>query len=97
MDGKLRNNGTGLKKNHQIPSGGTVVIGQDQDKVGGGFQLVDCFGPGEVTEVNLWGRVLSASDIAAQNANCHIPQAGLVHWWAQFKDGVKGDVKVVEP
>ena len=35
LDGQLQSNGTGLKENHQIPAGGTVVIGQDQDTVGG--------------------------------------------------------------
>ena len=96
LDGQLQSNGTGLKENHQIPAGGTVVIGQDQDTVGGGFQTADSFGPGEVTEVNLWSRVLSASDIAAQYANCHITKVGLMHWWEQFKDGVSG-LTVVKP
>ena len=59
LDGQLQSSGTDLKKNHQIPAGGTVVIGQDQDKVGGDFDIEDSFGPGEVKEVNLWSRVLS--------------------------------------
>ena len=45
LDGQLQSNGTGLKENHQIPADGTVVIGQDQDTVGGGFQTADSFGP----------------------------------------------------
>ena len=85
-----------MKKNHQIPASGTVVIGQDQDKVGGGFQITQSFGPGEVTEVNLWSRVLSGDEIATQKANCDIAQAGLVLWWGQFKGNVTG-VKIVEP
>ena len=82
--------------NHTIPSGGTVVIGQDQDNVGGSFQIRETFGPGEVTEVNLWDTVLSVSDIAAQHSNCTITP-GLVHSWPQFKDGVHGDVQIAEP
>ena len=85
-----------MKKDHQIPAGGTVVIGQDQDKVGGGFSIEDSFGPGEVTEINLWSRVLSGDEIATQKANCDIVQAGLVLWWGQFKGNVPG-VKIVEP
>ena len=96
LDGQLQSNGTDLKKNHQIPAGGTVIIGQDQDKVGGGFQITQSFGPGEVTEVNLWSRVLSGDEIATQKANCDIAQAGLVLWWGQFKGNVTG-VKIVEP
>ena len=83
-------------RNHTIPSGGTVVIGQDQDSVGGGFEIGDAFGPGEVTEVNLWDTVLSASDIAAQHSNCTI-MPGLVHSWAQFKNGTHGVVQIEEP
>ncbi|XP_022796770.1 sushi, von Willebrand factor type A, EGF and pentraxin domain-containing protein 1-like isoform X2 [Stylophora pistillata] len=96
LDGQLRSNGTGLKENHQVPAGGTVVIGQDQDTVGGGFSIGDSFGPGEVTEVNLWSRVLSASDIAEQYANCYINKVGLMHWWEQFKDSVS-NLMVIEP
>ncbi|XP_022809499.1 neuronal pentraxin-2-like [Stylophora pistillata] len=96
LDGRLQSNGTGLKENHQIPAGGTIVIGQDQDRVGGGFQSKNSFGPGEVTEVNLWSRVLSASDIAEQYANCYITKVGLMHSWEQLKGGVS-NVIVVEP
>ncbi|CAH3037281.1 unnamed protein product [Pocillopora meandrina] len=96
LDGQLQSSGTDLKKNHQIPAGGTVVIGQDQDSVGGGFDSAQSFGPGEVTEVNLWSRVLSGDEIATQKANCDIAQAGLVLWWEQFKGNVTG-VKIVEP
>ena len=96
MDGQLQSNGTDLKKNHQIPDSGTVVIGQDQDKVGRKFDTKQSFGPGEVTEVNLWSRVLSGDEIATQKANCDIVQAGLVLWWGQFKGNVTG-VKIVEP
>ena len=96
LDGQLQSSGTELKKNHQIPAGGTVIIGQDQDKVGGKFDTKQSFGPGEVTEVNLWNRVLSRDEIATQKANCDIAQAGLILWWEQFKGNVNG-VKIVEP
>ena len=96
LDGQLQSSGTDLKKNHQIPAGGTVIIGQDQDKVGRKFETKQSFGPGEVTEVNLWSRVLSGDEIATQKANCDIAQAGLVLWWGQFKGNVTG-VKIVEP
>lgn len=95
-NGQLVENGRGMTTNYVISPGGTAVIGQDQDSLGGGFQMRDAFGPGEVTELNLWDRVLSASDIAAQHANCTLT-TGLVHSWAQFKDGVNGNVQVEEP
>jgi len=95
-NGQLVDNGTGKSTSYVILSGGTAVIGQDQDSVGGGFQMRDAFGPGEVTELNLWNRVLSASDIADQYANCTFT-TGLVHSWDQFKYGINGSVQVEQP
>lgn len=79
----------------KISSGGTTVIGQDQDEVGGGFVASQAFVL-DVTEVNGWSTVLSRSDIVAQYSNCHITQ-GSVNWWSQFKAGVHGGVQIVEP
>ena len=94
-DGVNVGSGTGLNKGGKIASGGTTVIGQDQDKVGGDFDREQAF-VGDVTEVNVWGTVLSESDIVAQYRNCHITQ-GSVNWWSQFKDGVYGGVQIIEP
>ena len=96
QNGQLVKNGTGMTTNYVILSGGTAVIGQDQDSMGGSFTKEDAFGPGEVTELNLWNRVLSASDIADQYANCTLT-TGMVHTWAQFKDGISGAVQVEQP
>ena len=85
-----------MTTNYVILSGGTAVIGQDQDSVGGAFSKQDAFGPGEVTELNLWDSVLSTSDITAQHANCTITTES-VQSWAQFKDGVHGAVQVEQP
>ena len=57
--------------------------------MGGGFDTEDAFGPGQLAEVNMWSRVLSGSEIAAQYQDCHIPQ-GSVHAWSQFKDAING-------
>ena len=94
-DGKIVGSGSGFYKNGMISSGGTTVIAQDQDTVGGGFVADQSF-VGDVTEVNVWGAVLSESDIVAQYHNCHITQ-GSVNFWSQFKGNVHGDVLVVEP
>ena len=96
MDGQLTDSGAGLMAGHVIPSGGTAVLGQDQDSVGGGFQTNQAFGPGQLTEVNMWSWVLSENEIAAQYQDCHIPQ-GSVHAWSQFKDAINGAVHLIEP
>ena len=85
MDGHREDSSDGLQKGHVIQKGGTLVIGQDQDFMGGGFVERDAFGPGSVAELNMWGTVLSESDIVAQYESCNITE-GSVHAWSQFKD-----------
>lgn len=78
MDGKLTENGTVLMKGHVIPHGGTAVIGQDQDTMGGGFEMEDAFGPGVVGALNMWDKVLSECDIAKQVVTCIIPHGSVL-------------------
>ena len=82
-----------FKIGHVIPQGGTVVFGQDQDSLGGGFQSNDAFGPCQLAELNMWSRVLSENEIAIQYQECRIPP-GSVHAWSQFKDLTHGAVRV---
>ena len=95
QDGQLKVQGVDLQKGGIIKSGGIVVLGQDQDTIGGGFGLADAFG-GQLTELNMWDKVLSDSDVAAQYASCSIPQ-GSVLAWSVFKNLIHGNVKVKEP
>ena len=94
-DGKLEDQGVYFQKGYILTAGGIVVLGQDQDSFGGGFNTNDAF-VGELTELNMWGRVLSEGDIAAQFENCSIPN-GSVLAWPFFKNAVHGQLQVVEP
>lgn len=94
-DGMVVGSGSGMAKGHKITSGGTTVIAQEQDTMGGGFDKNQAF-VGEVTKVNVWGVELSESDIVAQYHNCHIT-LGSVNEWRDFKDGVRGGTDVIEP
>ncbi|KAL9952947.1 hypothetical protein ACROYT_G040280 [Oculina patagonica] len=78
MNGQLAESGTGLQKGHVIPRGGTAVIGQDQDIMGGGFQMQDAFGPGVVGALNMWDKILSECDIAKQVITCNIPRGSVL-------------------
>ena len=94
-DGVLVSSGSGMAKGRKIKSGGTTVIAQDQDAVGGDFELDQAF-VGGVTQVNVWGVELSESDILAQYRNCHIT-TGSVNEWRDFEDGVRGNAEVIAP
>ena len=67
-DGVLIKNETSYRQGRLILPFGIWIIGQDQDRIGGGFQLRDAF-HGSLTDVNVWNRVLDASEITTL-ANC---------------------------
>ena len=68
------------------------MLGQDQDTFGGGFQLENTLNA-QLAEVNMWDRVLSEKEIAAQYTNCRIP-SGSVVTWSEFKTLTNGSVIV---
>lgn len=94
MDGKMVANGVGLKTGYRIQQGGSVVLGQDQIKLAGDFDPDEAF-VGELTEVNVWDRVLPRGAVVAQHNSCRV-RKGSVNWWSQFKTAVHGGVQVVE-
>ena len=53
-----------LASGTSITSGGSLVIGQEQDSVGGGFAASQAF-LGTIDEVRVYNRVLSANEIKA--------------------------------
>ena len=55
------------------------MLGQSQETAGDGFENWKAF-TGEVAEVNLWDKVLSDADIAAQYRNCYIPDGSVIQW-----------------
>ena len=94
-DGMVLGGGSGMAKGHEITSGGTTVIAQDQDTMGGRFDKNQAF-VGDVTEVNVWGVELSESDIVTQYQNCHIT-LGSVNEWRYFRYDVRGGTEVIPP
>ena len=51
---------------------------------------------GRLASVNIWDKVLSESDIAAQYTNCSVSH-GSVRNWSAFKNLIHGSVTVEEP
>ena len=85
----------GLSKGHTIRSGGSLVLGQEQDSVGGSFESEQCF-QGSLTNVNVWSYVLPASTIKRLSKSC-LSGVGNVYKWSDFIYGVKGKTAVVIP
>ncbi|KAM9843994.1 uncharacterized protein ptx4 [Aulostomus maculatus] len=61
-DGRLTSSGSSFRKGWEIPGGGSVVLGQEQDNVGGGFDPSEGF-VGWVAGFRIWNRVLTLSEV----------------------------------
>ncbi|XP_077624582.1 adhesion G protein-coupled receptor D2 [Crocuta crocuta] len=67
------------REGHPVPAGGILVLGQDQDSLGGGFSARDAFS-GNLTDFHLWARALSPAQLRRARA-CAPPRGGLLFRW----------------
>ncbi|XP_034425730.1 neuronal pentraxin-2b isoform X1 [Hippoglossus hippoglossus] len=81
QNGEKLGNGDNLAAWHPIKPGGVIILGQEQDVVGGRFDAGQAF-VGELSQVNIWDRVLKPVEIQSM-ANCssYIP-GNVVSWLA---------------
>ncbi|XP_013773023.1 C-reactive protein 1.1-like [Limulus polyphemus] len=64
LNGKRCSNTTTLvSKNKEVRPGGMVVLGADQDSVGGGFKVTETL-QGELADLHLWDEVLDEDQIS---------------------------------
>ena len=95
-DCDLKDEGRDFKKGHTIGQDGTLVLGQDQDSVGGGFQTTDSF-QGMLSNVNVWNRLLPDTQVKEMSQSC-LPDKwneGNVYKWPDFLR--RGGAKLVKP
>ena len=79
----------------EIRGGGFLVLGQQQDSVGGGFKPIDSF-IGEMTDVNIWDHVITDQEITRMSKSC-LTGVGNVYQWRDFKAHLKGSVQIIKP
>uniref|UniRef100_A0A8C9TXQ2 Neuronal pentraxin receptor b n=3 Tax=Scleropages formosus TaxID=113540 RepID=A0A8C9TXQ2_SCLFO len=77
--GKLKGEGEGLAAWHPIRPGGVLVLGQEQDTLGGRFDASQAL-VGELSQFNLWDRVLTPTEIT-RLADCSEVTLGNVVPW----------------
>jgi Ca2+-binding RTX toxin-like protein len=83
IDGAEAGRGAHPRQNWQMDAGGTLIFGQEQDSVGGGFQTSQIF-PGTLADIRVFNDVRTPAEIAA---NAFAPLAdpvreqGLVNNW----------------
>ena len=72
-----------------------LVLGQEQDSVGGSFAAGQSF-IGEMTGVNIWDHVIKDQEIMRMSKSC-LTGEGNVYQWRDFKAHVKGSVQITHP
>lgn len=94
-DGEEKKTGTGLKIGYAIKAEGSLVLGQEQDSLEGGFQANQSF-QGSLTNVNVWSHVLPPSTIKELSGCCRAGE-GNVYMWEDFIHAIKGNPHLVIP
>nr|XP_020471585.1 neuronal pentraxin-2-like [Monopterus albus] len=81
QNGEKLGTGDNLAAWHPIRPGGVIILGQEQDVVGGRFDAGQAF-VGELSQVNIWDRILKSVEIQSM-ANCssYIP-GNVISWLA---------------
>lgn len=94
-DGSLLKHDKGLQKGHIIKGGGSLVLGQDQDSPGAGFEEKQAF-QGILTKVDVWSSVFTPKAIYLLSRSCMLGE-GNVYSWSDFFGGVKGATALIIP
>ena len=95
-DSVLSANCTDFKTGYMIRSGGSLVLGQDQDSLAGGFQSGQSF-QGLMANLNVWDYALCPAAISRMSKACQSEEPGIVYKWSDLKHGVKGQPRVLVP
>ncbi|XP_078279236.1 mucosal pentraxin-like [Rhinoraja longicauda] len=66
-------------KGQVVKGSGHFIIGQEQDSVSGGFDIKQSF-VGEITDVNMWDRVLKTSEIELISQGCYSEGGNIIDW-----------------
>lgn len=81
QDGQKRGGGQDLSPWQAVRPGGVFILGQEQDEVGGHFDVTQSF-MGQMSDLQLWSRVLTPAEIQSQ-ASCTGRLKGDVLTWTQ--------------
>ena len=92
----MKDENTNFKTSYTIRQGGTLVLGQDQDSVGGGFNADQSF-QGMLSNVNIWNKALAAEKIRKMSQSCLLEEATdqIAYKWLDFVH--EGGAKLVKP
>ncbi|XP_019637817.1 PREDICTED: sushi, von Willebrand factor type A, EGF and pentraxin domain-containing protein 1-like [Branchiostoma belcheri] len=88
VDGERNTGGSEAGGGRLIPGGGTIVLGQDQDEILGGFDSTESF-KGKLSRLNVWDHVLTEDQISVMARHC-TDDSGNVRAWPDFRAAAEG-------
>ncbi|XP_062444573.1 pentraxin-4 [Rhea pennata] len=77
VDRRLLAAGSGFRQGYEIPAGGSLVLGQEQDEVGGDFDPSEAF-VGQLAGLALWSRALMPGEVAGMATGRGLPPGPLL-------------------
>lgn len=75
------------------PANGSLVIGQEQDRPGGGFSESEAF-LGKLALLDMWDAILHEDNVTALRDSCEKYYGNIVAW-AQLQQYIHGDIAVI--
>lgn len=72
---------------------GIVIIGQDQDILGGEFSQSESY-IGKISHLDVWDFILSENQIKRSMESCKENAYGNLYSWPEFKYNIHGDIEV---
>ncbi|XP_008068520.1 pentraxin-4-like [Carlito syrichta] len=77
VDRRLLATGSHFREGYEIPPGGSLVLGQEQDSVGGGFDSSEAF-VGRVSGLAIWDRALVPGEVADLATGKSLPTGAIL-------------------
>jgi hypothetical protein len=73
---------------------GILILGQEQDVMGSGFNEAESF-MGYLSSVAMWDYILQVTEVWDLTVLCGVSsKVGNIFMWTDFLDGIHGDLKV---
>ena len=85
---EIKSSTQAFQQGEVITGGGVLILGQEQDELGGGFNTEENF-IGDVSQLNIFDYVLSANDIYNLVYSCDYVK-GNVAAWSDFRERLFG-------
>ena len=95
-DGVEELKGTGFQKGYTLGGQGSLVIGQEQDTFGGGFEVHQSL-EGMMTNINMWDTILIGAEIAQMWTSCRAGEGNLLKWADFLNKSYKVEGSTVMP